>query len=131
MFLVTKFSTAPAYCLNLPILPHRKKKRANKLTDSTLKAKRQERDRLRKQNKSEELIRVATSVAFYDFGPTIPVLRELGECKTRCAAMHKPGVRRVGERAFWTDLHGRVRHRTHGTGRSGTALLTLRILYYL
>lgn len=39
--------------------------------------------------KLKGLIRVAPSVAFYDFGPTIPVLRELGECKTRCAAMHK------------------------------------------
>ena len=35
------------------------------------------------------LIRVAASVAFYDFGPTIPALRELAECQTRCADMHK------------------------------------------
>ena len=75
------------------------------------------------------LIRVAASVAFYDFGPTIPALRELAECQTRCADMHKQfktGARQVGERASWTDLH-----RTHGTGRSGTALLILRLLYYL
>jgi hypothetical protein len=35
------------------------------------------------------LIKVAPSVAFYDSGPTIPALRELAECKTRCVDMHK------------------------------------------
>jgi hypothetical protein len=35
--------------------PQRKKNRPNKLTNSTLKAKKRERDRLRQQNKSEEL----------------------------------------------------------------------------
>ena len=34
------------------------------------------------------LIRVAASVAFYDFVPTIPALRELVECQTRCADMY-------------------------------------------
>ena len=43
----------------------------------------------------------------------------------------KHQIKRVGERASWADFHGRVRHRAHGTGRSGTALLILRILYYL
>ena len=34
------------------------------------------------------LSRVPASMAFYDFGPTTPVLRTLTECNSRCAAMH-------------------------------------------
>jgi hypothetical protein len=35
------------------------------------------------------LIRVAPSLAFYDFGPTIPALRTLAACKARCEDLHK------------------------------------------
>jgi hypothetical protein len=40
------------------------------------------------KNIMKGLIRVAASVAFYDFVPTIPALRELAECQTRCADMY-------------------------------------------
>ena len=80
------------------------------------------------------LIRVAASVAFYDFVPTIPALRELAECQTRCADMYKQFKghdRLVNALLGQTSMAEYATEHMGGTGRSGTALLILRLLYYL